>query len=94
MGAFLITYPRDRIRMVLLFGWFAQVTFVPAILLVGLWFLTQVFSEVGALVEMQKGGVAYMATLAGLYSGWPWRGFSRAADGVSSKGWSRDVAPG
>jgi membrane associated rhomboid family serine protease len=69
MGAFLITYPRDRIRTVLLFGWFAQVTFVPAILLVGLWFLTQVFSEVGALVETQTGGVAYMAHIGGFIFG-------------------------
>jgi membrane associated rhomboid family serine protease len=70
MGAFLITYPRDRIRTVLLFGWFAQVTFVPAIVLVGLWFLTQVFSEVGALAETQAGGgVAYMAHIGGFIFG-------------------------
>jgi membrane associated rhomboid family serine protease len=69
MGAFLITYPRDRIRTVLLFGWFARVTFVPAILLVGLWFLTQVFSEVGALAEVQTGGVAYMAHIGGFVFG-------------------------
>jgi len=69
MGAFLITYPRDRIRTVLLFGWFARVTFVPAILLVGMWFLTQVFSQVGAVVEMQTGGVAYMAHIGGFLFG-------------------------
>jgi len=69
MGAFLITYPRDRIRTVLLFGWFAQVTFVPAIVLVGLWFLTQVFSEVGALAQTQTGGVAYMAHIGGFAFG-------------------------
>jgi membrane associated rhomboid family serine protease len=69
MGAFLITYPRDRIRTILLFGWFAQVTLVPAIILVGLWFLIQVFSEVGALVEVQKGGVAYMAHVGGFIFG-------------------------
>ena len=61
MGAFLITYPRDRIRTVLLFGWFTRVTFIPAVILVGMWFLTQVLSEVGTLVETQTGGVAYMA---------------------------------
>ena len=69
MGAFLITYPRDRIRTVLLLGWFSQVTLVPAIVLVGLWFLTQVFSEVGALVETQTGGVAYMAHSGGFVFG-------------------------
>ncbi|HUX76654.1 MAG TPA: rhomboid family intramembrane serine protease [Anaerolineae bacterium] len=69
MGAFLITYPRDRIRTVLLLGWFSQVAFVPAIVLVGLWFLTQVFSEVGALVQTQTGGVAYMAHVGGFAFG-------------------------
>src|SRR6516162_6431371 len=38
MGAFLITYPKDRIRVLLLFGWFAQITFIPAALLIGGWF--------------------------------------------------------
>jgi len=67
--------------------------FVPAILLVGLWFLTQVFSEVGALLEMQKGGVAYIAHVGGFILGWSRRGFSRADDGVPNKGWSRDADP-
>lgn len=69
MGAFLITYPRDMIRTVLLFGWFARVTLVPALLLVGLWFLTQLFSEVGALAQVQSGGVAYMAHVGGFVFG-------------------------
>lgn len=69
MGAFLITYPRDRIRTVLLLGWFTRLTFIPAVVLVGFWFLTQVFSEVGALVEVQAGGVAYMAHIGGFAFG-------------------------
>ena len=66
MGAFLITYPRDRIRTVLLLGWFIQVAFIPAIVLVGLWFLIQLFSELGAVAQVQSGGVAYMAHIGGL----------------------------
>jgi membrane associated rhomboid family serine protease len=69
MGAFLITYPRDRIRTVLLFGWFTRLTFIPAVVLVGMWFLTQVFSEVGALAQTQTGGVAYMAHIGGFAFG-------------------------
>jgi membrane associated rhomboid family serine protease len=69
MGAFLITYPRDQIRTVLIFGWFARVTLVPAIVLVGIWFLTQVFSEVGAVTTMDTGGVAYMAHVGGFLFG-------------------------
>ena len=69
MGAFLITYPRDRIRTILFIGWFARVTFIPAILLVGFWFLTQLFSEIGALAQVQSGGVAYMAHIGGFIFG-------------------------
>jgi membrane associated rhomboid family serine protease len=66
----LVTYPRDKIRTVVLFGWFARVTFLPAILLVGVWFLTQIFSEIGAVATMQTGGgVAYMAHIGGFLFG-------------------------
>jgi membrane associated rhomboid family serine protease len=70
MGAFLITYPRDRIRTAVFLGWFARITFLPAILMVGLWFLTQLFSEVGALAQVDTGGgVAYMAHVGGFAFG-------------------------
>lgn len=69
MGAFLITYPRDQIRTLVLFGWFARVTFIPAALLIGLWFVIQLFSEVGAVASVQSGGVAYMAHVGGFIFG-------------------------
>jgi len=69
MGAFLVTYPRDRIRTVLLIGWYVTVTLVPAIFLVGLWFLMQLVSEVGSLVERHSGGIAYMAHIGGMIFG-------------------------
>jgi len=69
MGAFIITYPRDRIRTVLFIGWFVRVTFIPAMFLIGFWFLIQLFSEVGAMVEVQEGGVAYMAHIGGFIFG-------------------------
>jgi membrane associated rhomboid family serine protease len=69
MGVFLITYPHDRIRTVLLLGWYSRITFVPAIVLVGIWFLTQIFDEIGALVQTQSGGVAYMAHIGGFVFG-------------------------
>jgi membrane associated rhomboid family serine protease len=69
MGAFLITYPRDQIRTVLFIGWFIDVTVLPAILMVGIWFLLQVFMEVGSLAQVQAGGVAYMAHIGGFLYG-------------------------
>ncbi len=69
MGAFLITYPRDRIRTVLLLGWFIRITVIPAIFLVGFWFLLQLISQVGALAATDQGGVAYMAHIGGFLFG-------------------------
>lgn len=71
MGAFLVTYPRDQIRTVLVLGIFVRVTLIPAIVLVGLWILTQVFSQVGAVMTAtgSSGGVAYMAHIGGFTFG-------------------------
>jgi membrane associated rhomboid family serine protease len=68
MGAFLVTYPRDKIRTVLFFGWFARITFIPAALLIGFWFLIQLLS-VGAVVDVQSGGIAYLAHVGGIIFG-------------------------
>ena len=71
MGAFLVTYPRDRIRTILFIGFFAPVTVLPAGLLIGIWFVMQLFSGVGSVAnaQAQNGGVAYMAHVAGLIFG-------------------------
>jgi rhomboid family protein len=68
MGAFLITYPRDRIRTLLVILVFVRVTFIPAALLIGVWFLLQLLS-LGTIANAQTGGVAYMAHVAGLIFG-------------------------
>jgi membrane associated rhomboid family serine protease len=68
MGAFLVTYPRDQIRTILFFGWFARITFVPAMVLIGFWLVTQLVS-LGAVAQTQSGGVAYMAHVGGAVFG-------------------------
>jgi len=70
MGGFIITYPRDQIRTLLLIGWFVDVTVIPAAVLIGIWFLIQLFSQVGSVVAAQSGGgVAYMAHVGGFIFG-------------------------
>jgi membrane associated rhomboid family serine protease len=68
MGAFIVTYPRDRIRTLLFFLIFFRVTYIPAALLIGFWFLMQVFNA-GSVVEVRTGGVAYLAHIAGFLFG-------------------------
>jgi len=68
MGAFLVTYPRDKIRTVLLIGWFVRITLIPAALLIGFWFLIQLLS-IGVVADTQSGGVAYLAHIGGIVFG-------------------------
>jgi rhomboid family protein len=68
MGAFLVTFPHDNIRTLLLIGWFVRITAVPAVLLIGLWFVVQLLSF-GAVADVQSGGVAYMAHIGGMIFG-------------------------
>jgi len=70
MGAFLITFPRDRIRTVVFLGLFVTIFFIPAMILVGFWFLIQLLSEVGTLIERpSSGGIAYAAHIGGFVYG-------------------------
>ncbi len=68
MGAFLVTYPRDRIRSLLFIFIFVRTTFIPAALLIGFWFLTQLF-DAGSVTDVQTGGVAYLAHIGGFVFG-------------------------
>jgi membrane associated rhomboid family serine protease len=68
MGAFLVTYPRDQIRTLLIIFVFARIRFIPAALLIGLWFLSQLF-HAGSVAHVQTGGVAYLAHIGGFVFG-------------------------
>jgi len=68
MGAFLVTYPRDEIRALLVIFLYVRVTLIPAGLLIGFWFLTQ-FLNVGSVADVQTGGVAYVAHVGGFIFG-------------------------
>ena len=65
MGAYVLLFPRRRIR-VLLSWWVVQ---VPAIVAVGLWFLLQIVSGIGNLGSGSGGGVAYAAHIGGFVFG-------------------------
>ena len=68
MGAFLVMYPRDQIKSVLMIFVFVKITFVPACLLIGVWFLTQLV-QAGQVAQSQSGGVAYLAHVGGFIFG-------------------------
>jgi len=69
MGAFLVTFPQDRIRSLLVIFVFVRVAYVPAVLLIGVWGLIQ-FLSLGAISQQPSGGgVAYAAHVGGFIFG-------------------------
>src|ERR1700687_149566 len=68
MGAFIVTYPRDEIRALLIIFVFVRVTMIPAVVLIGFWFVIQLFSA-GSVATVQTGGVAYLAHVGGFVFG-------------------------
>jgi len=68
MGAFIVTYPRDRIRSVLIILIFVSIARIPAVFLIGFWFLIQLV-DAGAVTKAGTGGVAYFAHIGGFLFG-------------------------
>ena len=68
MGAFLVTYPRHRIRTLLIIFIFVSIRLIPAAFLIGFWLLMQFFS-VGTVATAQTGGVAHLAHIGGALFG-------------------------
>ena len=68
MGAFIVTYPRDQIKSLLFIFVFFRVTYIPAALLIGFWFLSQLV-HAGVVAQSQTGGVAYLAHVGGFIFG-------------------------
>jgi membrane associated rhomboid family serine protease len=64
LGAYLVKYPRNRVRVLV----FRGITTLPAIMVLGLWILLQVVSQVGTAAG-EATGVAYMAHIGGFIAG-------------------------
>lgn len=65
MGAYMVLFPYNRVNAV----FFYQIVSVPAVLVLGMWIVTQLFSSYGSLFQAQSGGVAYMAHVGGFFTG-------------------------
>ncbi|MGA2171002.1 MAG: rhomboid family intramembrane serine protease, partial [Terracidiphilus sp.] len=56
------------IRSLLFIFIFVRTTFIPAALLIGFWFISQLF-DAGSVADVQTGGVAYLAHIGGFIFG-------------------------
>src|SRR5574341_7908 len=68
LGAYILMFPRGRVNV--LMG--RAIVAMPALVVLGLWILLQIFSSVGAFTastQTEGGGVAYMAHIGGFVTG-------------------------
>jgi membrane associated rhomboid family serine protease len=68
LGAYIVMFPRRRV-LTLIFFFFITVIELPAIVLLGFWFLLQFFSGATSLTQHITGGVAYFAHVGGFIFG-------------------------
>jgi membrane associated rhomboid family serine protease len=72
LGAYLVLYPHARVTTLLPIFFFITVREIPAIIILGLWFVLQLFSGVGSLGvrdAQDMGGIAYFAHIGGFVAG-------------------------
>lgn len=67
LGAYMIMYPHARVRVVVPVFFVLQVVRLPALLVLGFWFLVQLLSSL--LAQPGTGGVAFRAHIGGFVAG-------------------------
>lgn len=65
LGAYLVLYPRRKVLTLLFLGYFVRLIMVPAVYLLGFWFVMQIFSGLMSLGGPDVGGVAFWAHIGG-----------------------------
>ena len=65
LGAYLVTFPKAKVVTLAIYF----VMRIPAVIVLGFWFLLQLFSGVGSIAAGADGGVAYFAHIGGFAAG-------------------------
>ena len=66
LGAYVLLFPQRNVRVMVGYG----ITQMPAIIVIGLWFVLQLFSGIGSIAATtDTGGIAYMAHIGGFIAG-------------------------
>jgi len=71
MGAYLVMFPGAQVRTLIFIVFFVTITYLPAAIVIGLWFLIQLFNGITSLgPDARQGvGVAFFAHIGGLIVG-------------------------
>jgi membrane associated rhomboid family serine protease len=68
LGAYIVMFPRARVLTLVIFFFITAIE-LPALVVLGLWFLFQAFSGIGTLGGPAEGGVAFFAHMGGFVFG-------------------------
>ena len=69
MGAYFVLFPQSRVLAAVFIIFIIDVIEIPAIFFLGVWFLMQLFSGVGSVVDAADGGIAFFAHIGGFAAG-------------------------
>jgi membrane associated rhomboid family serine protease len=69
LGAYLVLYPDARVQSLVLVFYFVRLIEIPAIIVLGMWFILQFFNGLASLGVPDMGGVAYFAHIGGFVAG-------------------------
>ena len=83
LGAYILLFPQGKVKV--LRG--QQVIQVPALIVIGIWIVLQLFSGIGSIANtVQTGGVAYMAHIGGFLAGFALTFLFRGSRGPQATG--------
>lgn len=69
LGAYFLMYPKARVTtliLLIIIPWFVE---LPAVIFLGFWFVSQLFSGIASLGTVQSGGIAWWAHIGGFLFG-------------------------
>ena len=69
LGAYIVLFPNARVQTLIFLGYFVRATQLPALLVLGFWFVLQLFNGLLAFGMTQMGGVAWFAHVGGFVAG-------------------------
>lgn len=70
LGAYIVAFPRARVLTLIWIIFFIRLIWLPAIFILGYWFVIQILMAFSALGTQQSGGVAWFAHVGGFVFGW------------------------
>jgi rhomboid family protein len=69
LGAYLLLYPRAEVETLIFLGIFVRLVRLPALVVLGMWIVTQLISSLASLGATAAGGVAVFAHVGGFVMG-------------------------